>query len=191
MVAGLGKLSCFNLCLLLSFVRCPSLCSQCAQCVYYAAGEQTVTEYFKQVLNKIKVHVTRVGEQGKHQKGMFNVPFHPDNFRFATSTRGSRSAPAETAKWCGPMSPSLHPSQPGVMPIAGRVSAKQNPLLGAPHHKHTPTACPQCLIPFSHYYSILTKAFGDGGHREGASHFQRDWLMKKIFYYWVIAPHFA
>lgn len=69
-VAGLGKLSCFNLCPLLSFVRCPSLCSQCTQCIYYAAGEQTVTEYFKQVLNKIKVHVIRVGEQGKHQNGI-------------------------------------------------------------------------------------------------------------------------
>ena len=76
-VVGLCKLSCFNLSPRLRFIRCPSLCSQCTQCVYYAAGEQMVTEYFNQILTKLKSMQPKWESKVNTRKEGLNVPFHP------------------------------------------------------------------------------------------------------------------
>lgn len=179
MVAGLCKLSCFNLSRLLRFIRCPSLCSQCTQCVYYAAGEQMVTEYFNQILTKLKsVRAEWESKVNTRKEGLtclsspLNLGLLHEQAELALLQLRRQNDGAPRPHRCIP---------PGTARRMGFCS--EGALAGCSPHPITPlpnsTAAdrPQDLIPLSHTIIPSSRsrlAMGTGGSGGGASHFQRE-----------------
>lgn len=152
MVVGLCKLSCFNPSPCLHFIRCPLVCSQCTQCIYYGAGEQMVMDYFNQILTKLKsTQLEWESKVNARKEGLmcFSIPLTSSLLHEQAALT---SAPASTAERCGPTSSPLHPSRHRAMPSARRVSAADKPLPAAPHHHLAPKADllpPLPLVPNS------------------------------------------
>lgn len=194
-VAGLCKLSCFNLSRLLRFIRCPSLCSQCTQCVYYAAGEQMVTEYFNQILTKLKsVRAEWESKVNTRKEGLTCLS--------SPLTLGLLHEQAELALL------QLRPQNDGaphphrcIPPGTARNDAQgwkgfcsEGALAGCSPHPITPlpnsTAAdrPQDLIPLSRTIIPSSRsrlAMGDRGKRRRRFPFPEGVISERFFYYQV------